>query len=127
MNGKSYVCECYSRYYELALHDRFTRDKRCVTATGSPGIGKSMFYGYFFNRFQRDKNYRGFAIITASFSNDSELKNVVAFKDGKKIANFSELIPYAFLEWLSATVGPEVFIYMSAWLLRTLISWYALQ
>ncbi|EEY58122.1 uncharacterized protein PITG_00735 [Phytophthora infestans T30-4] len=79
-----YVRECYPRYYGLVLHELFTRDKRCVTVTGSPGTGKSVFYGYFFNHFTREEQYRGFTIITASFTKYSDLQDIAVFENERK-------------------------------------------
>ncbi|KAF1789793.1 hypothetical protein GQ600_24330 [Phytophthora cactorum] len=46
-----------------------------------------MFYGYFFNRLQREQRFRGFTIITAYFSKYSDLEAFAAFKDGIQIPN----------------------------------------
>ncbi|KAG2782981.1 hypothetical protein PC116_g17480 [Phytophthora cactorum] len=101
--AKFYVCECYTRYCDLVLHDLFTRNKRCVTITGSPGTGKSIFYMYvyFFNHFQREEQYRGFTIITASFTMDSELDAVAVFKDHKQISKLLGPTKFAWFDTLS--------------------------
>ncbi|EEY58117.1 uncharacterized protein PITG_00730 [Phytophthora infestans T30-4] len=86
--SKFYVRKCYQRYYDLVLQELFTRDKRtqcvCVTVTGSPGTGKSVFYGYFFNHFTREEQYRGFTIITASFTKYSDLQDIAVFENERK-------------------------------------------
>ncbi|KAG2967175.1 hypothetical protein PC121_g24284, partial [Phytophthora cactorum] len=101
--AKFYVCECYTRYCDLVLHDLFTRNKRCVTITGSPGTGKSIFYMYvyFFNHFQREEQYRGFTIITASFTMDPELDAVAVFKDHKQISKLLGPTKFAWFDTLS--------------------------
>ncbi|KAE9037476.1 hypothetical protein PR003_g9367 [Phytophthora rubi] len=48
-NGKFfYVRKCYEGYYEL-VKKMLDDGKPWVTVTGTPGIGKSVFYAYFFN------------------------------------------------------------------------------
>ncbi|KAI9989914.1 hypothetical protein PInf_020209 [Phytophthora infestans] len=64
--SKFYVRKCYQRYYDLVLQELFTRDKRCVTVTGSP------------------EQYRGFTIITASFTKYSDLQDIAVFENERK-------------------------------------------
>ncbi|KAF4044888.1 hypothetical protein GN244_ATG02804 [Phytophthora infestans] len=103
-----YVRECYPRYYGLVLHELFTRDKRCVTVTGSPGTGKSVFYGYFFNHFTREEQYRGFTIITASFTKYSDLQDIAVFENGKSVPKPESLSNSFWLENLSERKGPRI-------------------
>jgi KaiC/GvpD/RAD55 family RecA-like ATPase len=50
-------------------------DDDCLTVTGTPGIGKSIFYAYFFEEFR--KAHRDERVIVAiSFENNSIIKEV---------------------------------------------------
>jgi hypothetical protein len=50
-----YVRECYDLYYEWTLQLlNFGNPRFIVTITGTPGIGKSIFYLYFAERFLRE-------------------------------------------------------------------------
>ncbi|EGZ06414.1 hypothetical protein PHYSODRAFT_307350 [Phytophthora sojae] len=54
-NGKYfYVRECYERYYKL-VKEMLDSGERCVTVTGTPGVGTSVFYAYFFNHFRKEE------------------------------------------------------------------------
>ncbi|TMW57220.1 hypothetical protein Poli38472_003145 [Pythium oligandrum] len=44
---KFYVRSCYPQYYLLIEKVVMAKVKKCITLTGSPGIGKSVFYTYF--------------------------------------------------------------------------------
>ncbi|KAL3669164.1 hypothetical protein V7S43_005548 [Phytophthora oleae] len=84
-----YVRRCYSEYYSLILEMLETYD--IVTVTGTPGIGKSIFYAYFYQRYKEDEedeenkeNRRKTTIIAASFTKASGMGEVVAFQDGKQ-------------------------------------------
>ncbi|KAE9329790.1 hypothetical protein PF008_g15860 [Phytophthora fragariae] len=68
-NGKFfYVRKCYEGYYEL-VKKMLDDGKPWVTVTGTPGIGKSVFYAYFFNRLrEREPNTW---IIAISFKREN--------------------------------------------------------
>ncbi|KAF4138559.1 hypothetical protein GN958_ATG12301 [Phytophthora infestans] len=104
--SRFYVRKCYQRYYDLVLQELFTRDKRCVTVTGSPGTGKSVFYGYFFNHFTREEQYRGFTIITASFT--KYLQDIAVFENGKSVPKPESLSNSFWLENLSERKEPRI-------------------
>ena len=53
---------------------------RLLTITGTPGIGKSIFYIYFFERFR--KAHPTETIVTASFSDGELLECVVYYPNG---------------------------------------------
>ncbi|OWY93565.1 hypothetical protein PHMEG_00036991, partial [Phytophthora megakarya] len=88
-NPTFYVRDCYAQYYDkvLGLLDTPIEGSRTgsVTITGTSGIGKSVFFAYFFNRYQVDNKEA--TIITASFDNVSELEEVVVWKGGKTVAS----------------------------------------
>ena len=92
-----YVRQCYDAYYQMiisllegrALECNFTGPQnnyvtvkeldeplefryRFVTVTGTPGIGKSMFYQYFFKRNRNENPSK--QIVTASFDKDRHLE-----------------------------------------------------
>ncbi|KAE9044426.1 hypothetical protein PR001_g2857 [Phytophthora rubi] len=68
-NGKFfYVRKCYEGYYEV-VKKMLDDGRPCVTVTGTPGIGKSVFYAYFFNRLrEREPNTW---IIAISFKREN--------------------------------------------------------
>ncbi|KAK1937855.1 hypothetical protein P3T76_009592 [Phytophthora citrophthora] len=71
-----YVRKCYSEYYTLILK---TLEKYCyITLTGTPGIGKSMFYAYVFQHYiMRPRT----TIVAASFPDSSVPMGVTVFRD----------------------------------------------
>ncbi|OWZ05279.1 hypothetical protein PHMEG_00022660 [Phytophthora megakarya] len=79
--GQKYFYErkCYRTYYDMVIDLLFKTNKTRVDVTGTSGIGTSVFYGYFFNRFMSlNRNY---TIITASFS--EPVISVALFKGNK--------------------------------------------
>jgi hypothetical protein len=79
-----YVRKCYPEYYLLIvdlLHGTSTSIKmKWITVTGTPGIGKSIFYLYVFNRI-REQGEK--TIVTASFNETSRLKKCLVFNPGE--------------------------------------------
>ncbi|CAK4078992.1 unnamed protein product, partial [Aphanomyces euteiches] len=55
-------------------------DIRLHLGAGTPGIGKSTFYDYFFDRYRRE--HPRLAIVTASFNENQQLKKCVVFGSG---------------------------------------------
>jgi hypothetical protein len=51
-----------------------------ISLTGTPGIGKSIFYLYFFQRYRRE--YTNATIVTASFGKARKLLKCVVFEPG---------------------------------------------
>ncbi|CAK5181390.1 unnamed protein product [Aphanomyces euteiches] len=79
---KFYVRECYKSYYDQVIE--LLRKKDYISVTGTPGIGKSIFYDYFFSRYRSE--YPGRDIVTASFNKNQLLKKcVVFFTDGSSL------------------------------------------
>ncbi|KAL3669196.1 hypothetical protein V7S43_005579 [Phytophthora oleae] len=81
-----YVRRCYSEYYSLILEMLAEYD--IVTVTRTPGIGKSIFYAYFYQRYKENEeneenkeNRRKTIIIAASFRKDSGIKQAVVFQE----------------------------------------------
>ncbi|KAL4087900.1 hypothetical protein PRIC1_012331 [Phytophthora ramorum] len=84
---KYFVRPCYSVYYRLILELLRTLD--IITVTWTQGIGKSIFYGYFFEHYK--STHPNTTIITASFTRDSYLVEIVVFrKDGTVEESFRE-------------------------------------
>ncbi|KAK1941314.1 hypothetical protein P3T76_007180 [Phytophthora citrophthora] len=77
-----YVWKCYDEYYTL-VKNMLDDKKRFITVTGTPGIGKSIFYAYFFQRFREEmkKLGRNDTWIIAAAYNGGEILRALAFKD----------------------------------------------
>eukprot|EP00475_Leptophrys_vorax_P046321 TRINITY_DN9904_c0_g1_i2.p1 TRINITY_DN9904_c0_g1~~TRINITY_DN9904_c0_g1_i2.p1 ORF type:complete len:226 (-),score=50.89 TRINITY_DN9904_c0_g1_i2:951-1628(-) len=61
-----YVRDCYPHYFGILWHDLFVDRKQSVLITGTPGIGKSMFYIYVLEMLKT--NLKDTVIVLASFS-----------------------------------------------------------
>uniref|UniRef100_H3GSV3 Uncharacterized protein n=1 Tax=Phytophthora ramorum TaxID=164328 RepID=H3GSV3_PHYRM len=79
-------------YYRLIL-DLF-RTLHIITVTGTPGIGKSTFYGYFFEHYK--STHPNTTIIAASFTKKSVMKKVVVFREDGTVEESRE--SYAFIQ-----------------------------
>ncbi|KAE9025350.1 hypothetical protein PR001_g12289 [Phytophthora rubi] len=83
-----YVRDCYPLYYEM-LRRLLKRDElEAATITGTPGIGKSVFFAYFFQRYSFENEKM--TIITASFQvedNKSKMKKVAVWKGGQVLGH----------------------------------------
>lgn len=75
---KVYIRDCYLEYYDY-LKELMNADKRYVV-TGTPGIGKSVFYLYFFEKFKAENRNR--KIIMASYSIDHGLEECIGWENG---------------------------------------------
>jgi hypothetical protein len=67
-----YVRDCYHSYYKLLISTMET--KKYITLTGTPGIGKSVFYIFFFHKFRAENPSR--TIVTASFNDSRDLSEL---------------------------------------------------
>ena len=89
---KMFVRDCYSKYYEYLTQLLICENKiDHITISGTPGIGKSMFYNWFFDKYRtahRDK-----VIVCASFNRDRVMQRCVSFKFGKVPVEHSKTIP----------------------------------
>eukprot|EP00644_Phytophthora_capsici_P003875 jgi/Phyca11/505742/fgenesh2_kg.PHYCAscaffold_15_\ len=79
LGPKYYIRECYDEYYTL-VNNMLGNEEECVTVTGTPGIGKSIFYAYFFQRLQKEKKGKNTWIIAAAYHKD-KLKLSFGYKD----------------------------------------------
>ena len=85
-SSKFYVRSCYEKYYELIteLLDRPYPEKiNYISVTGTPGIGKSVFYFYFINRYLSENP--GKSVITAAFTKDRVPKDCKLFRSNGEV------------------------------------------
>jgi hypothetical protein len=69
-----YIRECYPAYYDKIKETFLGKPEYYfISVTGTPGIGKSMFYLYFIKRYLSENP--GKSVITASFDRDRKLKD----------------------------------------------------
>lgn len=85
-----YIRECYDEYYECILNI-LDSGRRVVTLTGTPGIGKSMFYYYFFERFRNE--FSNMTVVTAAFNVHSMLTKCKVFTKAMLLGKKYESIP----------------------------------
>ena len=102
--GEFYVRQCYLDYYDMLT--RIIKEKKPVptnyiTMTGTPGIGKSVFYIYFFQRWRRE-NPSG-TIVTASFSSERQMESCVVFSPEFPDGNRFHSIPFRISEVNTST------------------------
>jgi hypothetical protein len=84
-----YVRECYDKYYKMIL--KLLETKQFISVTGTPGIGKSAFYLYFFKRYRQE--HQDDTVLTASFSESQDLEDCLLWKaDGAKQA-YESVVP----------------------------------
>jgi hypothetical protein len=65
-----FVRNCYPSYYNKVTEQLDT--ERMVSITGTPGIGKSVFYLYYFHRYRKENPTK--KVLAASFSANQELE-----------------------------------------------------
>jgi hypothetical protein len=73
---KFYVRECYPKYYDFITSALNRKDY--ISLTGTPGIGKSIFYIYFFQRYRRENPNQ--TVVTAAFTGNRTLKKCAVFQ-----------------------------------------------
>ncbi|TMW65710.1 hypothetical protein Poli38472_008352 [Pythium oligandrum] len=76
-----YVRKCYNWFYSAVEKILLKKGERCVTITGTPGIGKSVFYAYFCDRFRQQ--HPDICVIAMSFS-ETIVTEAVVFMPGDK-------------------------------------------
>ena len=95
-----YVRPCYAEYYDLIVTllentMQWKESKDQIIVTGTPGIGKSIFYIYFFQRWRRENPSS--TVVVASFYDDRSPPKCFVFnptdRKGVKI-NFSQAEDY---------------------------------
>ena len=90
LESKFYVRNCYEEYYNHIMNLLMNPRMKYISLTGTPGIGKSIFYLYFFQRFRNENNV---SIVTASFGKDRKLLKCLVFEPGKVEGVEYEKIP----------------------------------
>ena len=87
-----YVRESYPEYYEYVKRIFKTPSEiKYISITGSPGIGKSMLYNWFFNKYRSENTNT--IIVCASFSRDRVMQRCVVFEPGKVPVEHTKRIP----------------------------------
>ncbi len=76
-----YVRESYPVYYEYIVTLLYSAKKNIITLSGTPGIGKSVFYLYFFQRYRKENPNA--TIVTACFTETRVLVECRVFKAGE--------------------------------------------
>ena len=84
-----YIRRCYPSYYDMILECLQNYD--VVTLTGSPGIGKSVFYNYMFNRYREEHPNQ--YIVVASFGERRNLLLCRIFTPGSSTGVVSKSLP----------------------------------
>ncbi|KAI3658727.1 hypothetical protein MP638_004596 [Amoeboaphelidium occidentale] len=85
-----YRRDCFEAYYNY-ITSALKEGNDIVTLTGSPGIGKSIFYLYFFQRYRVEFPDR--TIVAASFTDTRLMKRCVVFKPGSADGEEVTVIP----------------------------------
>jgi hypothetical protein len=75
-----YIRSCYHAYYDKIMDRLFGKSYHYyfISVTGTPGIGKSMFYLYFLKRYLLENP--GKSVVTASFDKDRVLQDCRLFR-----------------------------------------------
>ena len=60
-----FIRDCYPEYYDF-VNELMAEGKRYIVVTGTPGIGKSVFYLYFFEKHKAENPHQ--RIVVASYS-----------------------------------------------------------
>ena len=82
---KGFIRECYHDYYSMVMS--FLNEGRTkIVVTGTPGIGKSIFYMYFFERYIMDRPNQNQRVVVAAFNKKRVLMSCKEWKDGELIA-----------------------------------------
>ncbi|KAL3663422.1 hypothetical protein V7S43_011827 [Phytophthora oleae] len=77
-----FVRECYAEYYSKVEALLVEEKKSCVTVTGTPGIGKSIFYAFFVDRFR--KTHADWTIVASTYNKNTKIKKLALFEPGKQ-------------------------------------------
>jgi hypothetical protein len=91
LETKFYVRNCYDEYYQLIKNLLLNPRMKYISLTGTPGIGKSIFYLYFFQRYRAENPNA--TIVTASFEKDRKLKECLVFEPESSQGDEKEKIP----------------------------------
>jgi len=75
------IRDCYSYYFDILWNDLFVNQKGSVLITGTPGIGKSIFYIYVLEKMKA--LLRDNIIVLASFTKQSKLISCMILAPGQ--------------------------------------------
>lgn len=79
--SRYYERSCYEAYYNY-VNDALDEGIKIITVTGTPGIGKSVFYLQFFQKYRHNNPTK--TIVTASFNKKRKLKKCMVYKAGQE-------------------------------------------
>ncbi|KAF1791873.1 hypothetical protein GQ600_17445 [Phytophthora cactorum] len=85
--SRVYVRECYPQYYKHITDMLKDGETQAITVTGTPGVGKSLFFAYFLKRYSSENPL--VTIITASFKKTgctSTMTKVAVWKNSELVA-----------------------------------------
>jgi hypothetical protein len=85
-----YIRDCYPNYFDILWKDLFVDDQMdSVLITGTPGIGKSVFYIYVLEMMKL--RLKDTVFVLASFSKHSCLKSCVILEHGKEAVELEKV------------------------------------
>ena len=87
---KFYIRKCFPVYYEYIVKS-WNGSFDYISVTGTEGIGKSVFYIYFFERYRHENP--SITIVTASFYTNRKLKSCYVFHPGSIEGHMYRSIP----------------------------------
>ena len=87
-----FVRDCFPEYYEYVKEIfESSPEIKYISITGTPGIGKSMFYNWFFNKYRSDHTDK--VLVCSSFNRDRVMQRCVVFELGKNPVRHCRDIP----------------------------------
>ena len=92
LESKFYVRKCYSEYYDYIESLLSNQKVKYVSLTGTLGIGKSIFYLYFFQRYWRENPTK--TIVTAAFDKLRKFKKCIVFAPNSRPQVHLDGIPF---------------------------------
>jgi hypothetical protein len=95
-NMNIYVRDCYPQYFDMLWNDLFVDQKGSVLITGTPGIGKSIFYIYVLEKMKEKR--KDTVIVLASFTKLSKLISCVIMAPGQLPVSLEEGKPIPSIE-----------------------------
>jgi hypothetical protein len=104
-----YIRSCYHVYYEQIIQNLYGIDDfDFISVTGTPGIGKSLFYLYFLNRYRADHPAEN--VLTASFSNQQKFEECKVFLSDGNIKGYNG-VPRKFTETWPENLDCSLYLY----------------
>ncbi|KAE8996379.1 hypothetical protein PR003_g18369 [Phytophthora rubi] len=106
--GEFFVRDCYPVYYDLVIDALYEKDRWCVTITGAPGTGTSLFGAYFFERFRQERQGDDFTITVATTEKYGQIR--AAFRSGRPVTKSAGDSPCKFLDESIEDAGNNVLL-----------------